>query len=82
MRRNGFFLCSEKSGFINLAYLTQVRYGHLHCPKYEEIRLKSCADPPIKASIVDAIMVECHKQNVNLGFDADSKVLPDKLWLL
>ena len=59
MKRSDFYLCSDKSGFITNAYMTGVRFGKIHCPKYSDVRMRACPDPPTKLEIVQALMVIC-----------------------
>ena len=89
MLRQGYYMCSYKSGFITNDYMQAVRYGNIHCPLTKFIKLRACPDPPCKADIVEALLTEAanykeanRPKPLNLGFTRESKCFPDKLWLL
>jgi hypothetical protein len=76
MLRGGYYLCNAKSGFMTNDYIQGIRYGKFHCPKAEEIRLRSCPNPPCKTEIVEALLLEARNfyqdgvpRPLNLGFD-------------
>ena len=89
MLRAGYYLCKAKSGFLTNEYMQGLRYGQIHCPKTDIIKLRACPDPPSKFDVIDALLTEAanYKENgirkpINLGFTRDSKCVPDKLWCL
>ena len=82
MLRNGYYLPNLKSGFVTFDYLNKVRLGHVFCPKYATLKLRACPKPPEKKDIIFSLLEEAVKINEVIGFDLESKVQPNKDWLL
>ena len=50
--------------------------------RFEDIRLRSCYDPPQKSILVTELCKIARRKKINLGFDEESKNLPPKSWLV
>lgn len=46
--RYGYYLPKYKSNIITESYITQVLAGDLYCPKFSDIKLAPCPQPPDK----------------------------------
>ncbi len=55
MLRNGWYLPHLKSSLVNQDYLEKVKAGKVWCPKYSDIRLSPCPDPPPKSLLLDLL---------------------------
>ena len=83
--RNGFFLPKFKSPIVNYTWLCAIRHGDVKCPKYEEIKIRPCIDPPSKELVVKELLKICRARNppIELGIATEtSPGLPDKSWAL
>ena len=49
MERNGFYLPSVGSSRVTKKWLADVRAGCAYCPRYEDVRLRPCPEPPRKS---------------------------------
>ena len=47
LERNGFHLPEYKSQLVTRDFLIAVRGNHVYCPKYENLKLRPCPDPPV-----------------------------------
>ena len=83
--RNSYFLPKFKSGLVNYDWLLAVRQGVVYCPKYSEIRIRQCFDPPTKEVLVKELLriVRAKRPPLNIGIASETKGgLPDKGWVL
>jgi hypothetical protein len=80
-KRNNKYLPALGCAFVTADYLTGVRFGRIHCPNYDEIRLKSCADPPKKDVLIKELIKvqEARKFDLNLR---EGGPKPNKRWLV
>ena len=46
LERNGFHLPEYKSSLVTREFLIAVRGGDVYCPKYSDLKLRPCPDPP------------------------------------
>ena len=53
MIRNRFYLPSFKSPAITQEYMQLVRSGEYWCPKFDEVKLLPCPNPPTKDYLID-----------------------------
>lgn len=79
--RNGFYLPKIKSSLITEQYINDVVCGKLHCPKFEEVRLKPCPRPPDKATLLRHV-TNVNKKHIGKPLGIDENHTPDKAWLL
>ena len=80
MLRNGFYLPKLKSSMVTGEYMEKVREGVIWCPKYKDVRLRPCPDPPTKETLMN-ILAELTTK-FKLDFGAKEYATPDKEWLL
>ena len=80
MVRNGYYMPSYKSSLITISWMKGIRKGTIWCPKYEELRLRSCYSPPSKDLIVIEINTILNKNDMDLGLTRDNA--PKISWLL
>ena len=80
MVRNGYYMPSYKSSIVTISWMKGIRSGTVWCPKYEELRLRSCYSPPCKDLIVSEINRMLLKNELELGFTHDNA--PKVSWLL
>ena len=71
--RNNHFLPKFKSGICNYDWLVAIREGLVHCPKYSEVRIRQCYDPPTKELIVKELLLvtRAKRPPVNLGIASE-----------
>ena len=69
--------------------MLSVKAGTIYVPKFSELQLRPCPDPPSKLEIKNFVVDACarHKAGyinrpLNPGFTKDSKTVPDKNFLL
>lgn len=68
--RHGYMIPPYKSGAATIGYLKMVRAGKVYCPKYVDVKVRSCYCPPKKELIFIEIMKELVRQRLpSLGFD-------------
>ena len=78
--RLGYNVPPIKSGGCTVDYLLKVRSGENWCPKYVDVRIRSCYQPPNKDVLFNEVML--HLQYAGLkdfGFSDASKVPVDYL---
>ncbi len=46
--RYGYYLPKYKSNIITESYITKVLAGEIYCPKFSDIKLSPCPQPPDK----------------------------------
>ena len=80
MVRNGYYMPSYKSSIITISWMKGIRSGTVWCPKYDELRLRSCYSPPSKDLIVSEINKILNKNEMDLGLTRDNA--PKVSWLL
>ena len=73
--RLGHNVAPIKSGGCTIDYLMKVRSGEIWCPKYVDVRLRSCYQPPKKEVLFNEIVNHLHHAgNLEFGFSDASKV--------
>ena len=50
--RNGYHLPEYKSSINTWDFLKQVRHQQVYCPRYEEVKLAPCPEPPSSEILV------------------------------
>ena len=53
--RNNWYVPSKKCPFVTVDYLLNVKSKNIFCPKYADIRVRSCPTPPRKEYLVQAV---------------------------
>ena len=61
-------------------YLDGVQLNKFWCQSYVDVRIRCCYRPPVKAAILDAILLELRPSGRSLGIKDSTKVTKD--WLL
>ena len=79
--RNGWMLPPLKSPFVTLEYLHGVRQQKYYCPRYEDVRLAPCPQPPQRTAILNAIVALLHRHDRPPLGDL-TKYMPETQWLL
>ena len=79
--RNGFYLPLESSSKVNEVMLYNVLQNLYYCPKYQDIRMKTCPKPPMKEVLIQKLSEVCTMENYNIAW-IDEKHAPDKKWLI
>lgn len=79
--RYGYYLPKYKSGIITEAYITQVLAGQVYCPKFSDIKLAPCPQPPDKDTLIKYANQIRTPNGKPLGIGSDDHT-PDKDWLL
>ena len=57
-----------------------IRDGKIYCPKYDDMKLQPCPDPPSKESILEEVVKFTTQNELDIG--ATENKIPDKDWLL
>ena len=81
MHKNDWFIPSMKSNLVTMEYLKKVRSKEIKCPKYSEVRLRSCPVFPEKKQIVQALLSLAQLKNWDFGFK-ESGPQPDSKWMI
>jgi len=80
-KRNGFYVPIKTSSAINELMLVNILHGNYWCPKYQDLKLKPCVKPPVKAVLVEKLKEQCLLENYNVAW-IDETHLPDSKWLV
>ena len=76
MIRNGYAVPNYKSSLCSIKWMRRVRAGKYWCPKAKEIHPMTCADPPLKADVIEHLLGYARDKNKRLGIT--EKRQPDK----
>ena len=78
--RLGFKLMSIKCAGCTVDYLKKVRTGEYWCPKYIDVKLRSCYLPPKKEKVFKEIILHTNHLQFNFGLSDATKSSLD--WFL
>ena len=56
LERNGYRLPSIKHNIVTNEFLIGVRNGSIYCPKYDDLVLRPCPDPPTHTVVRDELV--------------------------
>ncbi len=79
--RNGWYLPKQKSSLITSEYLEAVRQGKFYCPKYGEIKMLPCPNPPPKEMLINKVKFAAKRLKL-ADTGIDEKHEPDRKWLV
>ena len=78
--RNGLFLPNLKCSLCSVKWMMRVKDGRYWVPKIADVRHLNCADPPLKAEVLDQLIAFSEDMGRKLGITI--KRQPDKRWAL
>ena len=61
LQRNGFMVPPYTSKCITTDYLSKVKTAEYYVPRYVDVQVRPCPNPPIKRRIFEEIMKEAHR---------------------
>lgn len=63
LERNGFKMPIYKSNFVYSDVLVMIRENRIYCPKYAELTLRPCPNPPPQLAVRDEL-INVIQQNI------------------
>ena len=60
--RNGLYLWQYNSSINTVKSIQEVKEGKMYVPKYEEVKLRPCPNPPLKSFVINEVLIELDKK--------------------